>query len=245
MEEIQRLLGSVSCCAVPVLFVAAVFAGFIWLQVNASIPGGLARRKKMKAAAAQLGWTYVQSTPYTSIPAAASLHLFINGSRHRIANLMYGARDGVQMNLFDHQFHRPFHSRILFAHTVVFTQPGVALPVFVMRAARFVHNLGVTPTAQITFPDRPKFTSEFVLMGQDEAAIRHLFSDAVLEFCEMRPGLCFESVGGYLFIFRHGVFAPPQNLGMYFDETNALLRLFAAALSGVHIAPPPLPPPTL
>ena len=245
MEEIQRLLGSVSCCAVPVLFIAAVFAGFIWLQVNASIPGGLGRRSKMKTAAAQLGWTYVKSTPYTSIPAAASLHLFINGSGHRIANVMYGARDGVQMNLFDHQFHRPFHSRVLFAHTVIFTAPAVGLPVFVMRAAQFLHNLGIKPAAQITFPDHPKFTSEFVLMGQDEAGIRHLFNDAVLEFCEARPGLCLESVGGYLFIFRQGVFAPPQNLGMYFDETKTLLGLFAAALSREHIAPPPLPPPTL
>jgi len=244
LETIQRLLGTIGCCALPILFFGVPIAGFIWLQVNASIPGGLARRKKMKAAAAQLGWSYVQSVPHTSIPAAASLHLFINGHGHRIANLMTGARDGVQVGLFDHKFRRSFQSKIYFEHTVVFTSPGVALPVFVLRAAQFLQRLGVAPTAQITFPDRPKFSSEFVLMGQPEVDIRHLFSDAVLEFCEARPGLCLESVGGYLFIFRQGILAPPQSLAFYLDEANTLLKLFASALSGEHPAPPPLPPPT-
>jgi len=67
-------------------------------------------------------------------------------------------------------------------------------------------------------------------MGADADAIRRLFTPAVIEFCEMRPGLCLESVSEYLFLFRQGVLAPPQNLGMYLDETNTLLRLFAAAL---------------
>lgn len=244
METIQRLGGLFGCCALPVLFFGAVIAGFIWLQVNARIPGGLGRRKKMKAAAAELGWTYVPSVPHTSIPAAGSLHLFINGSGHRIANLMSGARESAQMGLFDHQFQRGFNSRIIFAHTVLFTAPGLALPVFVLRAAQFLQRLGVAPTAQITFPNHPKFSTQFVLMGKDESDIRHLFTDAVLEFCEARPGLCLESVGGYLFMFRQGVFAPPHNLGMYFDEANVLLRLFASALSAERPAPPPLPPPT-
>ena len=235
-------LGDLGCCIGPFFLVGLVLAGFVFLMINGKIPGGLGRGRKMQPAAAQLGCTYIKSTPYTSIPAAASLHLFINGSGHRIANVISGTRDGVQMSLFDHQFHRPFSSRRIFVHTVVVAAPGFALPVFVLRPPAFLHNLGVAPVNPITFPDHPKFSSQFVLMGADADAIRRIFTPAVIEFCEMRPGLCLETVSEYLFLFRQGVLAPPQNLGIYLDETNTLLRLFAAALAGVHLQPPPMPP---
>lgn len=243
MEEIQRLLGSISCCALPVLFFGAAIAGFIWLQVNASIPGGLARRKKMKAAAAQLGWTYVPSVPFASIPEAPSLYLFSNGSRHRLANLISGVRDGTQMGLFDHLFSRQFSSRTIFVHTAVFTSTDPALPVFALGMGQFFHRAGLTPTGPITFPNHPKFSSEYVLVGPDEAAIRRVFSDAIVEYCEMHPGLCIENRHGLLVVFRLGILAPPQGLTFYFDEANTLLRMFAYGLAGTPVAPPPLPPP--
>jgi hypothetical protein len=244
VETIQRLLGSVSCCALPILFFGAVVAGFIWLQVNASVPGGLARGKKMRAAAAQLGWSYVDRFSYESMPGAASLHLFTHGARHRVAHLLAGVHDGTQMSLFDHQFKRPLLNAY-FVHTVLMAGSGgvAGLPAFVLRATSFFQNLGATPSNQVTFPNHPKFSSEFVLMGADEAAMRRIFSDAVIEYCERNPVLCLENANGLLVVFRQAVLAPPQSLAFYLDEANTLLRMFASGLSGVPIAPPPLPPP--
>jgi len=104
--------------------------------------------------------------------------------------------------------------------------------------------LGATPSNQITFPNHPKFSSQFILMGADEAAVRRIFTDAVIEYCEMHPVLCMENASGFLVAFRQGVMAPPQSLTFYLDEANTLLRMFASGLSGIPMPPPPLPPPT-
>jgi hypothetical protein len=236
-------LGDLGCCIAPFLLVAAVIGGYVFLLINSSVPGGLARGKQMQAAATQLGWSYVNKLSYQSIPGAASLHLFAHGTWHRIGHMLSGTRDGTQMSVFDHQFKRAFLNAY-FLHTVVLAASGgAALPSFVLRTTSFLGNLGVKASNQITFPNHPTFSRGFVLMGTDEPALRRIFSDAVIDYCETHPGLCLENANGLLFVFRQGVLAPPQSLTFYLDEANTLLRMFASGLSGVPMPPPPLPPP--
>jgi hypothetical protein len=236
-------LGDLGCCIGPFLLFAAVIGGSVFLIINSSVPGGLARGKNMRAAAAQMGWSYVDKLSYQSIPGAASLHLFAHGTRHRVAHMLAGMRDGTQMSVFDHQFKRPLLNAY-FLHTVVMAASnGVGLPSFVLRTASFLANSGVKPSNQIAFPSHPKFSGEFVLMGMDEPELRRVFSAAVIEYCETHPGLCMENANGLLFVFRQGVLYPPQSLALYLDEANTLLHMFASGLSGVPPTPPPLPPP--
>ena len=243
MTVIASIIGQLTCCGPIVLFFGAVVAGVVYLQINASVPGGFARGKKMQAAATQLGWSYVGKLSYHSIPGAASFHLFAHGVQHRVAHLLTGAHEGAEMSIFDHRFKRPFFNAH-FMHTVVMAgSAGVGLPAFVLRANAFFQNLGAKPSNQITFPNHPKFSSQFILMGVDEAAVRRIFTDAVIEYCEMHPVLCMENASGFLVVFRQAVMAPPQSLTFYLDEANSLLRMFASGLSGIPI-PPPLPPPT-
>lgn len=236
-------LGNLGCCIGPFLLFAAVIGGYVFLLINSSVPGGLARGKQMQSAATQLGWSYVNKLSYHSIPGAASLHLFAHGSWHRVAHLLSGARDGKQMSVFDHQFKRAFLNAYFLHTVVVAASDDPAIPSFVLRTTSFLANLGVKASNQITFPDHPTFSKQFVLMGTDEPALRRIFSDAVIEYCETRPGLCLENANGLLFVFRQGVLAPPQSLAFYLDEANTLLRMFGSGLSGVPMAPPPLPPP--
>lgn len=243
MTLLANVIGDLSCCALPVLFFGAVIGGFIFLQINASVPGGLARGKKMRAAALQLGWNYVDKLSYQSVPGAASLHLFAHGTRHRVAHMLVGMHDGTRMSLFDHQFKRPFLNTY-FVHTVLIAgSDSAALPQFVLRTTTFFHNVGAIVSNQITFPNHPKFSSEFVLMGTDQVAMHRIFSEAVIEYCEMHPGLCIENANGLLVVFRQGVLAPPQSVTFYLDEANTLLRMFVSGVSGVQLTPPPLPPP--
>ncbi|MEY2529687.1 MAG: hypothetical protein QOJ05_1777 [Verrucomicrobiota bacterium] len=244
MTVIASIIGQLTCCGPVLLFFGAVTAAIVYLQLNAAVPGGIARGKKMRAAAAELGWSYVDKVSFQSMPGVPSLHLFTHGTSHRVAHLLAGVHDGTQMSLFDHGFKRPFH-KAYFIHTVVMASSGsvVGLPTFVLRATRFFQNLGETPSNQITFPNHPKFSSQFVLLGTDESAVRRVFSDAVIEYCEMHPGLCLENTNGLLVVFRQAVLAPPQRLAFYLDEVNTLLRLFASGLSGVPMPPPHLPPP--
>ena len=39
-------------------------------------------------------------------------------------------------------------------------------------------------------------------MGTDEPALRRMFSDAVIEYCETHSGLCMENANGLLFVFQ-------------------------------------------
>jgi hypothetical protein len=244
MIVIASIIGDLTCCGPVFLLFAAVVAGFVYIQLNASVPGGIARGKQMRAAAAQLGWSYVDKLSYHSIPGAASFHLFANGVQHRVAHLMSGSHNGTQMTLFDHRFKRPFLNAH-FMHTVVTAASGAGLPAFVLRTAPFLQNLGTNVSNQIIFPDHPKFSSQFILMGGDEAAVRRIFTDEVIQYCEANPVLCVEHANGFLVVFRRAVMAPPQSLAFYLDEANTLLRMFGSGTLGVPMPlPPPLPPPT-
>jgi hypothetical protein len=241
MDDIRHLAGTVGCCALPFLFFGAVIGLFIFLNMSARIPGGFSRRQKMQITASQLGWTYLKSLPYASIPEARSLHLFFHGTNHRVGNVMSGAHNGVQMTLFDHAFQRTLARRIFLETVVTLPKGAVALPWFVLRTTSYLGRLGIKPSDQITFPNHPKFSSLYVLMGKDEAAVRRAFSEAVIEYCETRPGLCLESVGGNLFVFREGILAPAYNVGATLDEATTLLQMFASGSSHSPVTPPPLP----
>jgi hypothetical protein len=79
--------------------------------------------------------------------------------------------------------------------------------------------------ACVPFDHHPRFSHDYKVRGNDDAAIAATFVEAVLAFFEKNPGWNIESVGDRLLLDR-GVFTvQPARLEAFLDEVIGLVRL--------------------
>ena len=80
--------------------------------------------------------------------------------------------------------------------------------------------------ADINFDTHPKFSRSFVLSGENESAIRAVFSPPMLEYFEQHPGISTEGLNDTLLVYRHGKSVPPEGVTQFLAEAFQLLSLF-------------------
>jgi hypothetical protein len=229
-----------------ILLMAAMpiaFIGLIVYLVMRARKGTGDRTKQLQLVANQLGWSLVPKAPYTTIPYANSFNLFTQGTMQRVYNVLSGQRNGAQVMIFDYTFVRNYQRGLRFQTVALVLSNQINLPSFTLRPGGHLKDkLGLTLGHIISFPSHSGFSSQYVLEGKDEQAIRSMFGDSLLSYCEAHPGLSMQGGGGLLFVFREQVAVPPQNISLTIDES---LHLFASLASLPAAVPPPLPPPPL
>lgn len=165
------------------------------------------RTQIMQAAAAQLGWTFSAEAPWNYIPGLDRFTLFNQGHNKEIRNMMYGRASGIKTAVFDY-FYITGSGRSAARHyqTVVYLEPAnLTLPYFSLRPEGLMSKvLSAFGYQDIDFGQRPEFSRQYILRGQDEPAIRQTFNDGVLSFYESYPGTCTDAGGNQLFLFRSG-----------------------------------------
>ena len=77
----------------------------------------------------------------------------------------------------------------------------------------------------IDFGQRPEFSRLYILRGQDEAAIRRTFNDALLSFYENYQGTCTDAGGNQLLVFRSGHRFEPHEIQGYVGLGLQVLNL--------------------
>jgi len=80
----------------------------------------------------------------------------------------------------------------------------------------------------IDFPERPRFSSQFLLYGPDEAAIRRLFTLQRLDALERYPKLCIAGRGNCLFFYTSRTLGQPNEIGQYVGFVEQLHEVFRA-----------------
>jgi hypothetical protein len=95
----------------------------------------------------------------------------------------------------------------------------------------------------IDFADAPGFSRMYMLRGQDEAAIRQLFTPALLRFCEANRGLWISGAGNLLWFHRENRRAKAVDLDAFVNAARETVALFINAQSTAAAVPPPAPPP--
>jgi len=176
------------------------------------------RAQVMKAAAAQLGWTFSAEAPWNYIPGLDRFTLFNQGHDKEIRNMMYGQASGIKTAVFDYVYITGSgRSTARHYQTVVYLEPAnLALPYFSVRPEGLMSKvLSAFGYQDIDFGQRPEFSRQYILRGQDEPAIRQTFNDGVLSFYESYPGTCTDAGGNQLFLFRGGYEFPPQEIQSY------------------------------
>jgi hypothetical protein len=188
----------------------------------------------MRAVADQLGLPFYPGGDHL-LPALAHFKLFSQGSARHIKNLLHGVTDDVEVGIFDYQYTTGGgqHSQTFFQSVVAFRSPRLNLPDFALRPENVFHRIGqVLGYQDIDFESRPDFSKAFLLRGSDEARIREVFDDEVLEFFEGTTGVCVEGGGDQLIYCRSSKKVEPANTRSFMDDGFKVYLLFRSSAGG-------------
>lgn len=191
------------------------------------------RSEALRLVANELGLTYSNDGNGLQdlfAPFERSFHLFSQGRPNKLRNLMQGEIGEVKVDIFDYSYTiRSGRTSRTVAQTVIhFRLTQDSLPAFSLRPEHIWHEVGGWFGYQdIDFDSHPKFSRNYLLRGEDETAVRHLFSEPILNFYEQIPELCTEGRGHTLLIYRSGVRVGPEGMGSFLNEARDVLACFS------------------
>jgi hypothetical protein len=183
----------------------------------------------LQATAGQLGWSFAASAPLNMIPGLEHFALFNQGQSKQIKNFMYGEAGGIKAAVFDYSYVTGSgKNRQTHAQSIVYLEPTyLSLPYFSLRPENVLLKIFTAFGYQdIDFGQRPEFSRQYILRGQDEAAIRRTFNDGLLHFYETYPGTCTDGGGNQLFVYRGGYRFQPQQIQSYVGLGLSVTNLF-------------------
>jgi len=194
-----------------ILWGAIVAVGLVVWQVAAY------RKKKRAAAlervAAELGLNYVPRSTEDFVAGFGPFQIFSQGRSKRIQNLMQSAGGGRALAIFDYQYTTGHgkSTRVSRFTILCIRFDGPQIATFQVRPENLGDKIvGLFRKHDIDFDTHPDFSKRFHLTGDDEAAVRNLFTPQVLEHFESKRTLSAEALGQTLLVYRHGKIKPDQ-----------------------------------
>ncbi|HWN09333.1 MAG TPA: hypothetical protein VNO50_08750 [Pyrinomonadaceae bacterium] len=219
---------SVAPILLSLLFIGAIIVFVIALTLY-SRRKARERTEHLRAVANLLGWQFGHEAPMDWIPGMNNFGLFNSGHSKRINNIMYGHANGVKAALFDYTYTTGSgkHQSTHYQSVAYFEHRDLNLPFFSLRPENFMHKLiSALGYQDIDFNNRPTFSSQYLLRGNDEQRIRSTFDDALLAFYEVNPGVSTDGGGNQIFVFREGHHTPPEQIRAFIDWAAELQRRF-------------------
>jgi hypothetical protein len=200
-----------------------IFSGIIVFTVV----GYLLERKRSQALeviASSMGLSFRGKEKLPQDVKAANFHLFSQGSSS-IQNLMYAHGGGFGISLFGYSYAK---GRSRYNQTVaLFYSESISLPNFDLRPEHVFHRIGrVFGYQDIDFETHPQFSSHYLLRGEDEDAIRKIFTYDILAFFSNNTGLSVEARGNRLLFYRHRKRAKPDDMPSFLHEARSIFDLF-------------------
>ncbi|MFH1851691.1 MAG: hypothetical protein ABIA75_05035 [Candidatus Neomarinimicrobiota bacterium] len=156
-------------------------------------------------------------------------HLFTQGHSRKIANVLQGSIQGVDLYLMDYRYTigggKESHT---FRQTVLlFRTSRLDLPEFALRPENLIHRIvGAFGYQDIDFDSHPEFSRQYLLRGVDEEAIRELFGTDKLDYFEKHPKLCTEGKADTLLFYRLSKRVTPDEMPNFLKEGLTILGLF-------------------
>lgn len=187
------------------------------------------RTRLMQFVAQQAGWAFAPNASFSMFPGIEHFQLFSNGHSKEILNMVYGEVDGMRAAVFDYVYVTGHgKNRHRYYQTVAYYQSAkLNIPFFSLYPENVFHKIiGAFGYQDIDFGNRPEFSGKYLLRGHDENGIRRAFTDRVLSFYEMNPGLSTEGGGNQLFIYKAQVSIPPENVRQFWEWGRGVLNLF-------------------
>lgn len=191
------------------------------------------RANKIEALARSLGYTFRGRATAADGELAIGCYLGDTGSKPAVSNVLEVARTPeLKFILFDYAYTKDDTETTTTIHQTIarIQAPLLKLPSFFLFPETIFSKAKVLfGGADINFPDSPRFSDQFILRGQDEAAVRAIFSPALRQALEPLYDLTMEGADDVLFIFRAGRRIEPDELVVRIEENKRILALFVEA----------------
>ncbi|HSH39026.1 MAG TPA: hypothetical protein VK993_09590 [Chthoniobacterales bacterium] len=227
--------------ALIVLGIAAIFAAFIYFDRK--------RTAALESRARTLGFTFRRKATPKDKQLAAGSGLTSVGHSRQIRNVIeMPESDGARMTLFDFSYVIGSGKRNRnYQQTVTRVQsPQLNLPSFDLRPESVLFKIAASlGMKDIDIEGWPNFSRMYLLRGEDDAAIRRIFTPELLRYCEANRGLWISGAGDLLWFHRENRRVRPDELDRFVNAARQTFALFTSGAAARPAAPPPLPPPPL
>jgi hypothetical protein len=195
------------------------------------------RTEGLRRVAEEMGFEYAAAAPADGLRARyPRFHLFAQGRKPDVRNLLRGRAGGLDVSLFDYSdVTGSGKSRHTWKQTVLaFEINDTDLPGFSLRPEMWFHKVGQWfGYKDINFDSHPKFSKQYLLRsGEREEDVRALFNDRVLEYFADHPGVCTEGCGGRLVYYRAQKRIGPAEVREFLEEGFRVLALFRPPKEG-------------
>jgi len=148
-------------------------------------------------------------------------HLFSKGWSRKIKNLMEGEANKVELAIFDYQYttHGGQHPQTHRQSLLFIRSPKLNLPDFSLRPENVFHKIGSAfGDKDIDFETHPIFSKSYLLRGDNEAAIRGLFNNELLNFIQSQQKISIEGSSDQLIFYRHKNRVKPEEVESFMEE---------------------------
>jgi hypothetical protein len=205
-----------------------VFATLFVVAIAAAVRAERRRCDEMAQAAAAMGLEFRGDESPAAL-AGSTVPLFHAGRGNRFRNVMRGAVEDLEFAVFDFAYTTGSgKSTSTWRQTVAAFRPARPLPVFQVRPEHVFHKIGQAfGYKDIDLPEHPAFSKRFLLRGADEEAIRTLFRPDVVACFEGAKGLCVESDGALLVVYRSSHRVKPAEVGAFVEEAFGVVNVIA------------------
>ncbi|MBN1477866.1 hypothetical protein JXA47_14020 [Candidatus Sumerlaeota bacterium] len=216
------------------VIVTLIIAGVVVLVIAAIVIAKAMERRRTEALAAvaeEMGYRFQPEVDKETLTPLSGFRLFSQGHGRRARNLMVGETTSIEMWCLDYRYTvGSGKNSSTFRQTVVaFFPRGVRLPPFALAPENFFHRIGQAFGARdIDFDEYPVFSKSYLLRGEDEDMVRHVFDDEVIRFFEENLNFnveCREE--GLIFHQGHRLIKPP-NLTEHILLAQRIFGLFLA-----------------
>jgi hypothetical protein len=175
----------------------------------------------------EMGFAFDPVGELSAFRALADFPIYDRGHSKRVKNVMTGRIDGREVRLFEYQFTtgggKNRHTAI--QTVALFPRGGTGLPDFTLAPENVLHRVGQMFGYQdIDFDSYPDFSSQYLLRGADEPAIRAAFSPMAISYLEQQRGWTVEVKAESVAIYRAGKRCKPADLRSFVDGAIAVLR---------------------
>ncbi len=220
----------------PPVWLPYVVAAGILIAVIALLLGRRAarqRREGFTATAMQIGFSFESAGAPFSPSEVTKFHLFTTGHSKEFHNILRGRTDGKDVLIFDYRYitgggkTQSTHQQTVAA----FRLEGANLPSFQLQPENLLHKLSAVFGYQdIDFPEHPEFSRRYLLRGQNEAAVRALFSASLIDAFESLSPETRWSVEGtenWLLVYRQGKRIKPAEVPQFLQQAGSIASSFA------------------
>jgi hypothetical protein len=178
------------------------------------------RTQAMKQAAAHLKMKFQEKDDFGLYRLLKDFRLFRRGHRRRIQHIIYDEMDiQKKQYIFDYQYtistnnsKKTYHQTVLFINS-----KHLGLPQFSLQPEQVWHRLTTWMKLErdIDFDSHEDFSKSYLLKGEDEEIIRHVFNPEVLNFFTIHKNWYMEGINYYLIFYsRNERFHPSVLAGL-------------------------------